>query len=137
MARVSGGRWHPGAAIMLITTGAKTGQQRQTPLEVIRRSDGTFIVVGSNFAGEWHPAWSWNLLAHPEATVIDRGEERKITAVLLDGPEREAAWQEALAHWPPWSEYTALTDRRFRVFHLLPTGAAMNGSATPVADRPL
>ena len=121
MARVSSGKWHPGAAIILTTTGAKSGQQRTTPLEVINRGDGSCLVVASNFAGERHPAWSWNLLALPDATVVHRGRRQDVRAVLLEGEDREAAWQEALTHWPTWSEYTKLTDRQFRIFHLMPT----------------
>lgn len=125
MARVSSGKWHPGATIILTTTGAKSGQERTTPLEAIRRSDGSFLVVASNFAGDRHPAWSWNLLAHPEAAVLQRGRRQPVRATLLEGEERELAWQEALAHWPTWSEYTRLTDRRFRIFGLTPTSQAM------------
>lgn len=122
MAKVSGGKWHPGAAIILTTTGAKSGEPRQTPLEMIPRDDGSYLVVASNFAGESHPAWSWNLIANPDATVLRGGEERAVKAVLLEGEAREAAWQEALAHWPSWQEYTTLTDRTFRIFHLVPAG---------------
>lgn len=122
MARVSGGRWHPGAAIILTTTGARSGEPRETPLEMIPRSDGSFLVVASNFAGESHPAWSWNLIANPAATVTRRGDVQSVRAVLLEGEDRAAAWDEALAHWPAWQTYTELTDRTFRIFHLVPDG---------------
>ena len=120
MARISVGRCHPGATFVLTTTGAKSGQERKTPLVSIVRSDGSFLVVGSIFAGENHPSWSWNLLAHPEARVLYRGEDRPVLAALLEGDERARAWQEALDHWPAWQDYTELTDRTFRIFHLVP-----------------
>ena len=120
MARLSGGRWHPGATIVLTTTGAKSGDERKTPLESIVRTDGSFLIVGSNFAGDNHPAWSWNLIANHEAKVLYRGVDRPVLAALLEGDERAHAWQEALDHWPAWQDYTDLTDRTFRIFHLVP-----------------
>lgn len=121
MAKVSGGKWVPGAGLILYTTGAKSGQRRETPLETIPRPDGSYLLVGSNFARESHPAWTHNLIAHPDAEILVRGETKSVTATLLEGDERELAWQDALAHWPSWSEYTNITDRTFRIFHLTPT----------------
>ncbi len=119
MARVSGGRFHPGAAVVLTTTGAKSGLPRTTPLEAIADGDD-LIVVGSNFAQDHHPAWTHNLMANPHLDVLSKGSVTPRTATRLHGAEREAAWQLALAHWPSWSEYGANTDREFRIFRLSP-----------------
>lgn len=121
MAKVSGGKWVPGAGLILYSTGAKSGQRRESPLETIPRKDGSYLLVGSNFARESHPAWTHNLIANPDAEILVRGEMKSVTAKLLEGDERSEAWQEALAHWPSWSEYTTITDRTFRIFHLIPT----------------
>ena len=42
--------------LMLTTTGAKTGRRRETPLAAVPIEDGRFVLVGSNFAREHHPA---------------------------------------------------------------------------------
>ncbi len=120
MAKVSGGKWVPGAGLILYSTGAKSGKRRESPLETIPRKDGSYLLVGSNFAQESHPAWTHNLIANPDAEILVRGTMKKVTSKFLEGDEREAAWQEALAHWPSWSEYTKITDRSFRIFHLVP-----------------
>ena len=118
LARISGGRFVPGAGIVLTSTGARSGKERTTPLEAIPVDEHTLIVVGSNFAQEQHPAWTHNLIAHPDCAVLRHGESRKASAVLLDGDERADAWNAALAHWPAWHDYTELTDRSFRIFRL-------------------
>ena len=82
--------------------------------------DGSFIVVGSNFASDKHPAWTANLLAHPEATVNFRGRETPVRARLMADEEVNALWDELVAWYPNWSEYTGITERKFRVFSLEP-----------------
>ncbi|MEM9465250.1 MAG: nitroreductase family deazaflavin-dependent oxidoreductase [Actinomycetota bacterium] len=121
MNRLTRGRFVPGAGLVLYTTGAKSGQRRETPLEAVPSTDGTWVVVGSNFARERHPAWTGNLIAHPECEIIVRGTTMAATAALLDGAEREDAWQQALAHFGGWQAYTDITDREFRVFRLTPS----------------
>lgn len=107
--------------LMLATTGAKSGQRRETPLATVPLARGTYLVVGSNFARERHPAWTANLLAHPDASVTFRGTTFDVSARLLTGEERAACWDEALEWYPGWRDYLEVTDREFRVFELTPT----------------
>jgi len=123
MAKITKGRFVPGAALVLTTIGAKSGQERQSPLETVPRADGTWIVIGSNWAQEHHPAWTWNLIKNPAASVLVHGKTTAVTAKLLEGDERAEAWTEALKHWPAWSEYPSITDREFRIFVLTPADA--------------
>src|SRR5881227_3454492 len=52
--------------VMLTTIGAKSGKPRTVPL--VGLSDGDkVVVIGSNFGQTHHPAWYYNLRAHPEA----------------------------------------------------------------------
>ncbi len=120
MARVSGGRFHPGATIIVETTGARTGALRETPLEAVAQPDGGWLVVGSNFAQQHHPAWTWNLLAEPNATVTRNGIVTPVTGTMLAGEERQQAWTQAIAQMPVWRDYTSITDREFRLFRLDP-----------------
>jgi len=105
---------------ILETTGARTGARRETPLGVVPRDDGTFVVVGSNFARETHPAWTANLIAHPEAAMTFRRRRVEVTARLLSDAERDEVWPELLRWFPGWERYTEVTDRTFRVFELTP-----------------
>lgn len=54
--------------VMLTTTGARTRQQRVSP--VVGLPDGdNLAVIASNWGQRHHPAWYHNLRACPEATV--------------------------------------------------------------------
>lgn len=118
---VTRGKFVPGAGLVLTTIGAKTGKRRETPLEAVPCTDGTWVIVGSNFAQDHHPAWTTNLIAAPETEILVRGRTVAITAELLDGAAREEAWQQALAHFAGWQAYTDITEREFRIFRLRPT----------------
>ena len=55
-------------SLVLTTIGRKSGEPREAPLACAREAAGSWLVVGSNFGKEHHPAWTANLLANPEAT---------------------------------------------------------------------
>ena len=126
--RLTGGRVVMSAALLpslvLTTTGRKTGQPRTAPLATLPVDDG-FLVVGSNFGREHHPAWTGNLLANPDATVSFRGKEIPVTAQLLDDDEKAAVWPQLTTLWPTYDRYVERSGRNLRVFRLTPrdTGA--------------
>jgi len=109
-----------GAPTMLLETiGRKSGQPRLSPLLFARDGD-TVIVVGSNFGQEHHPAWTGNLIAHPQATVIAGGKRVPVTATLLEGEEAETAYRAMIEVTTVYAEYRNRTDRAIRVFRLTP-----------------
>lgn len=111
-----------GAPMLLLqTTGAKSGQQRTSPLLFARGGGEDVIVVGSNFGGEKHPAWTANLLAHPDATIISGGVSVPVHATLLEPDEAEAAYAKMVELTVAYAEYRNRTDRAIRVFRLTPT----------------
>ena len=126
--RVSRGRWFVSElfvpTILLTTTGARSGEPRSTPLACVALAGDAFLVVGSNYGGERHPAWTGNLLAHPEATVTTGGRVIPVRATLLAGGERADAWQAMLATYPPWDSYARKAGRELRVFRLVPVDRA-------------
>ncbi|MFD8494777.1 nitroreductase family deazaflavin-dependent oxidoreductase [Amycolatopsis sp. NPDC059657] len=121
--RVSGGRFGVGSAVglrtlLLTTIGRKTGEPRQVPLLYVER-DGGYIVIGSNWGGESHPAWSANLLAEPRATVSIAGRAVPVTGRLLEGDERERMWNAVAEYWPAYDRYAdRAAHREIRVFLL-------------------
>ncbi len=118
---LSGGRLFDTTAnpmCLLVTTGARSGQRRETPLAVVPLDDDRLLVVGSNFAADHHPAWTFNLLAHPDATVTFRGDTYPVRARLLTGEERDARCDELLAWYPNWRNYSEISQREFRIFEL-------------------
>ncbi|MFI6936648.1 nitroreductase family deazaflavin-dependent oxidoreductase [Streptomyces sp. NPDC050287] len=106
--------------VILTSTGARTGQSRRTPLACMPEEGGkSWILIGSNFGRTGHPAWTANLLAHPEATISWKGRDIPVTARLLEGKERAAVWKAALAFWPPYAAYQARVEREIRLFRIV------------------
>ncbi|MER7403899.1 nitroreductase/quinone reductase family protein [Streptomyces sp. NPDC000070] len=106
--------------VVLTSTGARSGLPRRTPLACVPEDGGrSWLLVGSNFGRPGHPAWSHNLLAHPQAEISWKGRDIPVTARLLEGPERAAAWQAVLAFWPPYAAYQARVEREIRLFRIV------------------
>ena len=105
--------------LLLTTTGAKSGLPRTSPLLYLREH-GRLYVVGSNFGQARHPAWSGNLLAHPEATVSIGGTDVTVLATLLEGAERERVYAAFIELASTYDAYRQRTDRDIRVFVLDP-----------------
>ena len=108
--------------VVLATRGAKSGQLRRTPLACMPEgaaNGGSWLLIGSNFGRTGHPAWTANLLAHPDAEVSWKGEDIPVRARLLAGEEREAAWKALLAFWPPYATYQARVEREIRIFRIV------------------
>jgi deazaflavin-dependent oxidoreductase (nitroreductase family) len=105
---------------LVTTTGAKSGEPRTTPLTLIKHSDG-LLAIGSNYGRAKHPAWSTNLLAHPECTIEFMGPPAKYRAELLTGDARDAAWATAVDAYAGYERYRAsCAPREIRVFRLRP-----------------
>lgn len=119
--RLTGGRLMLSEAVvpsvMLTTTGSRSGEPRHVPLAAVPL-DGDWFVVASNFGREHHPAWSRNLMADPSATLTRHGEERAVTAHLLDAEEKAGVWPELTKVWPPFDRYVERSGRDLRVFRL-------------------
>ncbi|MDG4864296.1 nitroreductase family deazaflavin-dependent oxidoreductase [Streptomyces sp. T-3] len=105
--------------VILTVRGAKSGVPRRTPLACMPESGGeTWILIGSNFGRPGHPVWTVNLRANPDAEVSWKGSDIPVTARLLSGEERAAAWEAVLKFWPPYATYQARIDREIRLFRL-------------------
>ncbi|MEN0130497.1 MAG: nitroreductase/quinone reductase family protein [Brevundimonas sp.] len=105
--------------LILTTTGRRSGEPREAVL-LYARVDERWIVLGSNWGQEHHPAWSLNLLAHPEATVTVSGRSTPVVAHLAEDAERAALMPALLAVWPGYDDYAARSGRELRVFVLTP-----------------
>ncbi|MGW3202848.1 nitroreductase family deazaflavin-dependent oxidoreductase [Streptomyces sp. NPDC001135] len=121
--RLTGGRFLlstrmlPG--VILTSTGARSGLPRRTPLACMPVEGGrSWVLAGSNFGRTGHPAWTHNLLAHPEASISWKGRDIPVTSRLLTGKERADVWRALLTFWPPYATYQARVDREIRVFRL-------------------
>ncbi|MBE1537506.1 deazaflavin-dependent oxidoreductase (nitroreductase family) [Actinomadura algeriensis] len=124
LSRLTGGRFLIGQALVpslvLTATGAVSGRPRRTPLACLPEPDGGWLVVGSNFGREKHPAWTGNLLKTPEAEVAFRGRNVPVKAHLLDDAEREEVWPRLVQVWPVYDRYVERAGRQLRIFRLTP-----------------
>lgn len=124
LARISGGRVQLTAflvpSLTLHTIGAKSGEPRDAPLMYTADGKGRVIVAGTNWAGPRHPAWTTNLLAHPDAAITVRGRRMAVRATLIPEDERDATWAVLEAQWPDYREYERDSGRTARLFLLQP-----------------
>ena len=118
---VVGGNFEGVPLVILHTSGAKSGEPRQTPL--FYRQEGDDLVVFASYAGApAHPAWYHNVVAHPEVTVEVGTDTRKLRARVADGDERDRLWSAQKEQWPQFAEYEEKTDREIPVVVLEPVG---------------
>ncbi len=107
-------------SLVLHTVGAKSGEPRDAPLMYCPDGQGRAIVAGTNFAGERHPAWTANLLAHPDAAITVRGRRLPVRASPIPDDERDAAWARIERQWPGYRNYERESGRTVRLFRLQP-----------------
>ncbi len=121
---VSGGRVQVSGllvpSLVLHTIGARSGEPRDAVLMYTPDGHGRAIVAGTNFAGERHPAWTANLLAHPDASITVRGTDFAVRASLIPDGERDATWERIQRQWPGYREYEQSSGRTVRLFRLQP-----------------
>jgi F420H(2)-dependent quinone reductase len=107
-----------GVPIILVTSvGAKTGKLRKTPLMRVEH-DGQYAIVASQGGAPTHPVWYHNIVKHPHVELQDGADRADYDARLVEGDERAAWWERAVAVWPDYAEYQKKTDREIPVFVL-------------------
>ena len=106
-----------GLPIIIVTTrGARSGKIRKTALMRVEH-DGEYALVASMGGAPKHPVWYFNLKADPTAVMIQDGPEPWDAEVReVEGDERAAWWERAVAAFPPYAEYQEKTERRIPVF---------------------
>ncbi|MGN6219451.1 MAG: nitroreductase family deazaflavin-dependent oxidoreductase [Microbacterium sp.] len=107
-------------SLVLHTVGARSGEPRDVPLMYTPDGRGRAIVAGTNFAGARHPAWTANLLAHPDAAITVRGRRMPVRATIVPDDERDAVWARIEAQWPGYRNYERESGRTVRLFRLQP-----------------
>jgi deazaflavin-dependent oxidoreductase (nitroreductase family) len=105
--------------ILLHHTGAKSGQQRVTPL-AYQRVDGGYAIFASKAGAPENPAWYHNLQAHPQATIEIGTDTVQVTARVASPEEREPIWTQQKKDQPGFAEYEHKTTRQIPVVILEP-----------------
>ncbi|MEV3901819.1 nitroreductase/quinone reductase family protein [Mycobacterium sp. NPDC050551] len=106
--------------VLLIHTGARTGKRRTTPLTYFT-DGGRVIVIASNYGGSRHPAWYFNVTAHPRVTLSAGGHTGDYVAEEVTGDERARLWRLACEFIPSYAGYEQLAgDRTIPVIAFTP-----------------
>jgi deazaflavin-dependent oxidoreductase (nitroreductase family) len=107
--------------VLLTTKGARSGQERTTPLMYHRDGD-RYVVVASKAGAPENPAWYHNLIAHPEASIevaTPSGTETfAVRAHEAEGEERDRMWADRVALAPTFKEYEEKTSRKIPIMIL-------------------
>jgi deazaflavin-dependent oxidoreductase (nitroreductase family) len=114
-----GGPFEGAPVLLLTSTGAKSGEQRTTP--VVYQPDGERMVIFASKAGApENPAWFHNLRANPTATVEVGPDTVEVEAVVTDGDERERLFSKQKQLMPQFADYEQKTTRQIPVVALQP-----------------
>ena len=106
--------------VWLITTGARSGVQRTTPLVGFQDGD-RWVLIASNFGSERNPNWYYNLIHEPHIVLTYNGESRHYMACLVNESEREKYWKRAAALYAGYENYQKKAgDRIIPLFILSP-----------------
>ena len=110
-------------ALLLTTTGARSGKPRTVPLLYVRYGSG-FAIIGTRFGSTRHPGWYYNLRAHPRAIIEIDGRQYVCVARVADEAEREQIWERAVRMYSGYKRYAARTHRTIPMLILDPAAEA-------------
>ena len=112
--------------VLMHTTGARSGVQRVIPVAAQPAGDA-WDVIGSAAGATKHPAWYFNLIAHPDLSIeVPDGDGVRTVAVHadeLEGDEWTRSWAGFTQRSAAFERYAATAQgRRFPIVRLRPTG---------------
>jgi F420H(2)-dependent quinone reductase len=105
--------------VIVVNRGARSGQLHRTPLMRVEH-EGSYLAVGSKGGAPKNPAWVANLRHDAEVEVWDGQQRGDYIARELEGDERAAWWERAVAAFSNYADYQQRTDRLIPVFVLEP-----------------
>jgi F420H(2)-dependent quinone reductase len=105
-----GGQMNGREVLLLTTTGCKTGKQRTVPLIYIM--DGSsYVITASNSGANRNPGWFFNVKSNPQATILIRDKQIKVTAEVTEPEKKRALWAQLLQVAPFYAGYQQRTSR--------------------------
>jgi deazaflavin-dependent oxidoreductase (nitroreductase family) len=112
-------------AVLLETTGAKSGELRHAIVGLIPEGPESWLTVASLSGSAHHPQWLYNL-AHDPGAVIEFGDGRRVPvqAETPQGEDLDAAWELLAREAPEYVGYRSKTDRQIPVVRLRTAKAA-------------
>jgi deazaflavin-dependent oxidoreductase (nitroreductase family) len=103
--------------LLLTHTGAKSGQERTSPLAFTRSGDN-YVIIASKAGAPTNPDWYYNLKAKPVVTVEVGPEKFQARATEVKGEQRDQLYAAHAVRFPGFLEYQQKTSRVIPVFVL-------------------
>jgi deazaflavin-dependent oxidoreductase (nitroreductase family) len=116
-----GGPFAGATLLLLHTTGAKSGEERVNPVACLRDGE-RLVIIASKAGAPTHPAWYFNLLAHPLVTVEVGEEKFQVRASVAEEPERSRLYARMVEVMPGFADYQRKTSRVIPVIVLTRAG---------------
>lgn len=91
-------------ALLLTTTGRKSGDKWMFPLFYGKTGNSYFVIASKGGAPE-HPGWYRNMLSNPEVEIQVGTGKMKARARTATGEERKRLWDQAVVFFPPYADY--------------------------------
>jgi len=96
--------------LLLHTTGAKSQQQRVSPVAYTTDGD-RLVVIASKGGAPTHPNWYYNIVANPLVTVELGIEQFQAHATIPAEPDRTRLYDQMATVMPGFAEYQRKTTR--------------------------
>jgi deazaflavin-dependent oxidoreductase (nitroreductase family) len=110
--------------VLIHHVGAKSGKERVAPARAIRDDRDTWLVAASKAGAPDNPGWYYNLIAHPDVRIETPDDGTvAVHAEVLQGAERDDAWERFKEAAPGFRDYEQKTTRRIPVVVLRRAGA--------------
>ena len=100
--------------LILTTRGARSKEERSTPLVYTRDGD-KYVIIASKGGAPTHPHWYHNLREHPDVTVEADGHKFQARAHVQDGDDYERLYAQHADQNPQFHEYRTKTSRKIPV----------------------
>ncbi|MGH7746349.1 MAG: nitroreductase family deazaflavin-dependent oxidoreductase [Candidatus Dormibacteria bacterium] len=105
-----GHEWEGAKALILTTTGRRSGAEHHSPL-IYGRHGEDYLIVASKGGADAPPAWYLNLQANPEVHVQVLGDRFAARARTATPEEKPDLWRTMTAEWPAYDKYQQRTER--------------------------
>ena len=112
-----GGPFEGAPLLLLHTTGARSGQQRVSPVMYLP-DENRYLVFASKAGADTNPDWYHNLAAHPQAQIEVGDQTLDVEATEIKGPERDELYALQASRYPGFADYQRKTARVIPVIAL-------------------
>jgi deazaflavin-dependent oxidoreductase (nitroreductase family) len=116
-----GGQFEGAPVLLLHSIGARSGAERVSPMMYLADGD-RYLVFASAAGADHNPAWYWNLVSNPDASIEVGDEHLNVHADELKGADRDEKYAEQARRYPGFAEYERKTTRTIPVISLRATG---------------